>query len=178
MVRALNIVEDRNIQLTYLIEGNRFKVALLPIEQNPKFNTSSTTNPTTMYHAQSSNQVLAATTFNPVINNIDSLDYNFHGGYQWEKIVTAAQASHKKRQTLYIPRETVRPAIGYKETLRLTKCKIVTATRYNHDEEKHLTTGWYTFIRENNINRGDKLIFTFNRTQTIMRVQIVRPPKK
>jgi hypothetical protein len=98
--KALNIVEDRNIQLTYLIEGNRFKVALLPIEQNPKFNTSSTTNPTTMYHAQSSNQVLAATTFNPVINNIDSLDYNFHGGYQWEKIVTAAQASHKKRQTL------------------------------------------------------------------------------
>jgi hypothetical protein len=80
----------------------------------------------------------------------------------------------------------VRAAIGYKETiilqseetLRLTKCQIVTATRYNHDEEKRLTTGWYTFIRENNINRGDKLIFTFNRTQTMMRVQIVRPPKK
>jgi hypothetical protein len=80
----------------------------------------------------------------------------------------------------------VRAAIGYKETiilqseesLRLTKCKIVTATRYNHDEEKHLTTGWYTFIHENNINPGDKLVFTFNQSQTIMRVKIVRPPNK
>jgi hypothetical protein len=98
--KALNIVEDRNIQLTYLIEGNRFKVTLLPIEQNPKFNASSTTNSTTMYNDQSSNQVSAATTFNPVINNIDSLDYNFNGGYQWEKIVTVAQASNRKSQTL------------------------------------------------------------------------------
>jgi hypothetical protein len=80
----------------------------------------------------------------------------------------------------------VRAAIGYKETiilqseesLRLTKCKIVTATRYNHDEEKRLTTGWYTFIQENNINPGDKLVFTFNKSKTIMRVKIVRPPKK
>jgi hypothetical protein len=73
---------------------------LLPIEQNPKFNASSTTNPTTMYNGQSSNQISAATTFNPVIHNIDSLDFNFHGGYQWEKIVTSAQASQRKNQTL------------------------------------------------------------------------------
>jgi hypothetical protein len=64
----------------------------------------------------------------------------------------------------------VRATIGVKESLivqceeslSLTKCKIVTSTRYNHDEEKHLTTGWYKIIHENNINVGDKLVFKFN----------------
>jgi hypothetical protein len=60
------------------------------------------------------------------------------------------------------------------ETFKLTKCKIVTSTRYNNDEEKHLTTGWYTFIHQNNINAGDKLVFTFDQSQTIMRVKIER----
>jgi hypothetical protein len=80
----------------------------------------------------------------------------------------------------------VRAAIGDKETLilqseeslRLTKCKVVTSTRYNHGEEKHLTTGWYNFITENNINVGDKLLFTFNQSQTMMRVKIVRASNK
>jgi hypothetical protein len=43
----------------------------------------------------------------------------------------------------------------------------------NHGEEKHLTAGWYNFIDENNINAGDKLVFTFNQSQTIMRIKIV-----
>jgi hypothetical protein len=70
----------------------------------------------------------------------------------------------------YLPRHIVRAAIEVKESLivqceeslSLTKCKIVTSTRYNHDEEKHLTTGWYKIIHENNINVGDKLVFKFN----------------
>jgi hypothetical protein len=76
----------------------------------------------------------------------------------------------------------VHAAIGVKDslilqseqTMKLTKCKIATSTRYNNDEEKHLTTGWYNFNRENNISAGDKLVFTFNQSKTIMRVKIIK----
>ncbi|WJX23968.1 hypothetical protein P8452_13136 [Trifolium repens] len=128
---------------------NRFKVTFLQPDQNPNFNASSTNTPTTMYNGQPSNQVTAASSFNPAIHNINSLDFHFHGGYRWEKIVIAAQAIPSK-----------------------TNCAS------NHDEEKHLTTGWYNFIHENNINAGHKLVFTFNQSQTILRVKIVRSPNK
>jgi hypothetical protein len=98
--KTFNIVEPTKDKLNYLIEGNRFKVTFLQPDQNPNFNASSTNTPTTMYNGQPSNQVTAASTFNPAIHNINSLDFHFHGGYRWEKIVTAAQASKMKNQTL------------------------------------------------------------------------------
>jgi hypothetical protein len=83
----------------------------------------------------------------------------------------------------YLPRETLHATIGDKDTLilqaehslRLTKCKIVTSQRYDHGKEKHLTTGWYNFINENNIKPGDRLVFTFNQSTIVMRVKIERP---
>ncbi|WJX36158.1 hypothetical protein P8452_24066 [Trifolium repens] len=81
-------------------EANRLKVTFLPNEQHPNFNPSSSNTPTTKFNGQPSNQVIGASTFNPAINNINSLDFNFYGEYTWEKIVTTAQASKMKNQTL------------------------------------------------------------------------------
>jgi hypothetical protein len=53
-----------------------------------------------MYNGTPINQVKPTSNFNPTIHNINFLDYNFHGGYTWEKIVTKAQASKRKSQVL------------------------------------------------------------------------------
>jgi hypothetical protein len=98
--KTFNIVEPTNVKLNYLIKANWFKVTFLPNEQHPNFNHSSSNTPTTEFNRQPSNQVIGASTFNPAINNINSLDFNFHGEYTWEKIVTTAQASKMKNQTL------------------------------------------------------------------------------
>jgi hypothetical protein len=98
--KTFNIVEPTNVKLNYLIEGNRFIVTFLPNDQNPNFNASSTNTPTTMYNGTPINEVKPASSFNPTIHNINSLDYNFHGGYTWKKIVTKAQASKRKNQVL------------------------------------------------------------------------------
>jgi hypothetical protein len=64
--------------------------------------------------------------------------------------------------------------LQYEDSMKLTKCKVVTYKRYDHTEEKHLTTGWYNFVRENRINKGDKLKFQVNTTSTVIRVKIIR----
>jgi hypothetical protein len=100
VAKSLKIIEPTNVKLNYLIKGNRFKLTFLPNEEIPKSNASSTNTLATMYNAQPTNQVNAASTFNATIHNINSLDLNFNGGYTWDKIVTKAQASQRKNQTL------------------------------------------------------------------------------
>jgi hypothetical protein len=100
VAKSLNIVEPTNVKLNYLIEGNRFKLTFLPNEPIPYTNPTSTTTLATMSNGQPTNQVNVASNFDPTIHNINFLDLNFHGGYTWEKIVTKAQASKKKNQTL------------------------------------------------------------------------------
>jgi hypothetical protein len=68
-------------------------LTFLPNQQHPNFKASFSNISTTSFNEQPINEVFAASTFNPAINNINSVDFNFHGGYTWEKVVTKAQAS-------------------------------------------------------------------------------------
>jgi hypothetical protein len=93
--RYFKIVEPTYVKLNYLIQENQFKVTFLPNQQHPDLKASSSKISTTTFK-----EIAATSTFIPEINNINSLDFNFDGGYTWDKVITKAQASQIKNQTL------------------------------------------------------------------------------
>jgi hypothetical protein len=51
-------------------------------------------------------------------------------------------------------------------------CKIMTATR--NGDEKYISKEWTKFVRRNNLQVGDKLIFTLQNPPTKLLIQIIR----
>jgi hypothetical protein len=76
--KTFNIVEPTNVVLDYQIEENRFNVTFLSNEQHANLNASSSNTTGTNFNPQPNHGVTTASTFNPAINNINSLDFNFH----------------------------------------------------------------------------------------------------
>jgi hypothetical protein len=56
---------------------------------------------------------------------------------------------------------------------KLIKCQIIAAKQNKLRVEKYLTFGWYNFIRKNNLQTGNSLIFKHPQQHTAMHVQIV-----
>ncbi|WJX20748.1 hypothetical protein P8452_10256 [Trifolium repens] len=105
---------------------------------------------------------------------------NPDGSYGWEKIVTRAGAAHTRPQVMHFPKQFSRLFLGKKQNIMLVQaeagdtfsCKIKTAAR-NRDE-KYITKEWTKFVRRNNLQVGDKLIFTLQNQPTKLLIQIIR----
>ncbi|WJX34912.1 hypothetical protein P8452_22975 [Trifolium repens] len=105
---------------------------------------------------------------------------NSDGSYGWEKIVTRAGAADAKPQVMHFPKQFSRLFLGKKQNKVLVQaeagdtfsCKIMTATR-NRDE-KYISKEWTKFVRRNNLQVGDKLIFTLQNQPTKLMIQIIR----
>ncbi|KAK2423244.1 B3 domain-containing protein REM16 [Trifolium repens] len=105
---------------------------------------------------------------------------NPDGSYGWEKIVTRADAADARPQVMHFPKQFSRLFLGKKQNKVLVQaeagdtfsCKIMTATR-NRDE-KYISNEWTKFVRRNNLQVGDKLIFTLQNQPTKLLIQIIR----
>ncbi|WJX77803.1 hypothetical protein P8452_61077 [Trifolium repens] len=105
---------------------------------------------------------------------------NLDGSYGWEKIVTRAGAADARPQVMHFPKQFSRLFLGKKQNKVLVQaeagdtfsCKIMTATR-NRDE-KYISKEWTKFVKRNNLQVGDKLIFTLQNQPTKLLIQIIR----
>jgi hypothetical protein len=62
--------------------------------------------------------------------------------------------------------------LGCENTWKDYQCKIVTSKRC--PDEKYLTSGWYQFVKDSNLSRGDLLRFTFPFPAHFVFVQHIR----
>ncbi|WJX24083.1 hypothetical protein P8452_13233 [Trifolium repens] len=105
---------------------------------------------------------------------------NPDGSYSWEKIVTTAAAADARPQVMHFPKQLSTLFLGEKQNKMLVKagagdtfsCKLITAGR--NAAEKYISKEWSKFVRRNNLQAGDKLIFTLQNPPTKLLIQIIR----
>ncbi|WJX20967.1 hypothetical protein P8452_10448 [Trifolium repens] len=111
----------------------------------------------------------------PIIVNL-----NPDGSYSWEKIVTEAAAADARPQVMHFPKQLSTLFLGVKQNKMLVQagardifsCELITAGR--NAAEKYISKEWSRFVRRNNLQAGDKLIFTLQNPPTKLLIQIIR----
>ncbi|WJX46099.1 hypothetical protein P8452_32930 [Trifolium repens] len=97
-----------------------------------------------------------------------------------EKIVTTAAAADARPQVMHFSKQLSTLFLGEKQNKMLVQagagdtfsCKLITAGR--NAAEKYISKEWSKFVRRNNLQAGDKLIFTLQNPPTKLLIQIIR----
>ncbi|WJX77831.1 hypothetical protein P8452_61104 [Trifolium repens] len=183
--RYFGFVIPTRVTLSYVIDENTFWMRIypplqpvkteFPPEPNLKIRASQRKKDLKSTPKKSNKQHQYKHSRRPVIVKL-----NLDGSYGWEKIVTGAGAADARPQVMHFPKQLSRLFLGEKQNKMLVQagagdtfsCKIITARR--NIAEKYISKEWSKFVRRNNLQVGDKLIFTLQNPPTKLLIQIIR----
>ncbi|WJX78384.1 hypothetical protein P8452_61613 [Trifolium repens] len=102
------------------------------------------------------------------------------GSYVWETIVKETTAAKSKPQVMHFPSIIASSALGDKQTKisvgtttgQSFSCNIITYP--NRRSCKYLSKEWGQFVKRNNLEVGDKLIFNLAKPPTNLMIKIIR----
>ncbi|WJX57511.1 hypothetical protein P8452_43063 [Trifolium repens] len=153
VAKAFTLNEPTNVILEFINADNRFKVHFIKNE------------------TESELQFIAA------------IDFNQPAAYTWIKKITPAVANKKWVNALNLPRDIVRFAFSDAHSIilkcanndQVIKCKVITTTRNRKCVENFLSTGWYQYVRHNNLIVGHELNFKLYVQTMVLHMQITPP---
>ncbi|GAU27471.1 hypothetical protein TSUD_161570 [Trifolium subterraneum] len=168
---TMSVIKNENL---VIIESDDSSEEELDISDNDSSEISSNESADNIYHLFDNDSNMAMHEF---------LDDRFYG---WKLKVSKAYADKTKSQVMHIPLETAKSLLRGKKYVYIKtphklngiRCTITKAMRKapsnKRIKETYLTTGWYDWVRANDLMEGDELQFQIDDPLDVIEVQIVR----